>query len=450
VDEPKLEASVGINPFDTQQFQYTPQRNEQNSHPPTYAAQGVAQILVTAVLVVVAFAAGWFGNGYVNRANTATGDQQLVLQAWNDINQYYVVTGAINQKQMAYDAINAIVNSLGDTGHSRFETPEQLAQEQQQLQNAPTTGIGVYLSGGGSQPIRIDAIIPNSPASKVNLKPGDWIVGVNGTDVRGKTIDQVRPMISGAKGTTVTLTIIRPSVSTTATFQVPIVRGEFSAPTVVSYIIPGTGIDDIQLLQFSSDAGSQLQQALKDAQAQHVKGIILDLRDDPGGYLDQSVAVASQFIPYKPGENVLIEKSRTSQQAQPVQKGGLATTIPLAILVNNGTASAAEITAGAIQVDRPGVNVVGETTFGTGTVLQELMLSDGSALWLGTQEWLLPNGQSIYHKGYTPNQQVALPSNVAPVSALVASEEHLTQQQVLGAGDAQLVQAYKDLTGAQG
>lgn len=439
---------MGINPFDTQQ-QFTPQQDDRYSHQQTYAAQGIAQIIVTAVLVLVAFAAGWLGNGYVNRANVATGDQRLVLQAWNDINQYYVVTGSVNQKQMAYAAINAIVTSLGDTGHSRFETPEQLAQEQKSLQNAPTVGIGVYLSGGGSQPIRIDAIIPNSPASKVDLKPGDWIVGVNGTNVRGKTIDDARPMITGAKGTTVTLTIIRPSASTTATFDVSIVRGEFSAPTVASYIIPGTGIDDIQLLQFSSDADGQLRQALKDAQAQHVKGIILDLRDNPGGYLDQAVAVASEFIPYKPNVNVLIEKTRTSQQSEPVQKGGLATTTPLAILVNNGTASAAEITAGAIQVDRPGVNVVGEKTFGTGTVLQEFMLSDGSAVWLGTEEWLLPNGKSVYHNGYQPNQPVALPSNEAPVSALVAKEEHFSQQQVLSSGDAQLVQAYKDLTGGQ-
>lgn len=439
---------MGINPFDTQQqYQVTPQQGGQESGRQSYAAQGVAQILVTTVLVVVAFAAGWFGNSYVNRANVASGDQRLVLQAWNDINQYYVVTGSINQKQMAYDAINALVNSLGDTGHSRFETPEQLAQEQKSLQNAPTVGIGVFLSGGGNQPIRIDAIIPSSPASKVNLKPGDWIVGVNGTNVRGKTIDAARPLISGAKGTTVTLTIVRPSVSTTATFDVSIVRGEFSAPTVVSYIIPGTGIADIQLLQFSSDADSQLQKALKDAQAQHVKGIILDLRDNPGGYLDQAVSVASEFTPYKSGENVLIEKSRTSQQAQPVQKGGLATTTPLAIIVNNGTASAAEITAGSIQVNRPNVNIVGEKTFGTGTVLQEFMLSDGSALWLGTQEWLLPNGKSIYHNGLQPTQPVALPASAAPVSALVASEDHYSAQQVLTSGDTQLVQAYKDLTG---
>ncbi len=410
-------------------------------------AQGIAQLLVTAVLVAVAFGAGWFGNAYVNRANTASGDESLILQAWNDIDQYYVVTGSINHKQMAYAAIQGMVNSLGDTGHSRFETPEQLAQEQQQLHNAPTVGIGVYLSGGGQQPLKIDAIIPDSPASKSNLRPGDWIVGVNGQDVRGKTIDDVRPLIGGAEGTVVTLTIVRPNASTTATFDVSITRGKFSVPTVVSYIIPNLNIAHIQILQFAQDADSQLRIKIKAAQAANVRGIILDLRDNPGGYLDQAVAVASEFIPAGSGKNVLIEKSRSGSQTQLVTAGGLATTTPLAILVNNGTASAAEIVAGSIAVNRPGVHVVGEKTFGTGTVLQEFMLSDGSALWLGTEEWLLPNGQSIYHTGFTPDQQVALPANVAPVSPLVSQEENLSESQILNSGDSQLLQAIHDLQG---
>jgi carboxyl-terminal processing protease len=180
-----------------------------------------------------------------------------------------------------------------------------------------------------------------------------------------------------------------------------------------------------------------------------VRGIILDLRDDPGGYLDQAVTVASEFIPAGSGKNVLIVRSRTGSVSQPVSAGGLATTTPVVILVNNGTASAAEITAGSIAVDRKGVHVVGQTTFGTGTVLEPFMLGDGSALWLGTEEWLLPNGQSIYHTGYTPDQQVALPANVAPLSALVAKEETLSESQILNSGDAQLVQAIQDLGGAQ-
>src|SRR5215469_14692454 len=148
--------------------------------------QGIGQIVITAILVVVSFAAGWFGSAYANRQNTATGDQRLVLQAWNSINQYYVVTSSIDQKKMAYAAISAIVGTLGDTGHSRFETPEEFQQEQQDLQNQATVGIGVYISGGGSQPLTIDSVIPGSPAAKSNpqLRPGDEIVGVNGKSIQ--------------------------------------------------------------------------------------------------------------------------------------------------------------------------------------------------------------------------------------------------------------------------
>jgi carboxyl-terminal processing protease len=433
-----------MNPLDTESSSQ-PEVQHDDHRSPSYAIQGVSQILVTAVLVALAFGAGWFGNAYVNRSNVATGDASLILQAWNNIDQYYVVTSAINHKKMAYAAISAMVDSLGDKGHSRFETPEQLQQEESQLQNAPTVGIGVYLSGGGDKPLRIDAIIPNSPASRSTLKPGDWIVAVDGKSLQGMTLDQARPLIVGKKGTQVTLTIIRPSVSTTATFDVTLTRDQFTAPTVVSYIIPGTNIAHIQILQFASDADAQLQKALKEAQAQHVSGIVLDLRDNPGGYLDQAVAVTSEFVAAGPGKNVLLEKSRTGTQPVPVTPGGLATTTPLAILVNNGTASAAEITAGSISVNRPGVHVIGETTFGTGTVLQEFVLSDGSALWLGTQEWLLPNGKSIYGQGITPDQVVPLPSTVAPVSPLVAKEENYTEQQILNSGDVQLLQALKDL-----
>lgn len=411
------------------------------------AMQGVAQVIVTAVLVAVAFGAGWFGNNFVNRTSVASGDQRLILQAWNDIDQNYVVTGSIDHKKMAYAAISAMVNSLGDTGHSRFVTPEELKQEQDQLNNAPTVGIGVYLSGGGDKPLRIDAIIPNSPASKSTLKAGDLVVAVNHVDIKGKTIDQVRPLIVGAAGTSVTLTIVRPSVSPTVTFDVTLVRASFTVPSVVSYVIPTLNIAHIQILQFAQDTDAQLKKAIKDAQSKQLAGIILDLRDNPGGYLDQAVAVTSEFVPAGSGKNVLITRSRTSKQTEPVRPGGLATATPLVILVNNNTASAAEITTGAIAINRSDVHVVGQTTFGTGTVLQTFMLADGSALILGTEEFLLPNGQSIYHKGYTPDQIVTLPDNVTPVSPLIAQDSHYTLDQIMNSKDAQLLQGIKDLTG---
>ena len=273
--------------------------------------QSLMQVIITAVLVAVAFSAGWFGNGFVNRANTASGNEQLILQAWTLIDQNFVNTSAIDHRKMAYAAINAMVNSLGDTGHSRFETPEQFAQDQQQLQNAQTQGIGVLVSGGGSQPVRIDAVFPNSPAAKSTLQPGDLIVGVNGVNTKGMSLDQTRQLILGPADTTVTLTIIRPSASPTATFTVKIVRAQYHFPSVVSDIIPGVNIADIHILEFTADpnnpsdtADAELRVALKQALAQHVKGIILDLRDNPGGYLDQAQAVASEFIPSGAGKTV--------------------------------------------------------------------------------------------------------------------------------------------------
>ena len=446
---------MGIDPFNTESPQLPADRpyvEPSRSDNRMYTGQGVAQILVTAVLVAVAFGAGWFGRGAVSPTNNLSSDQLLILQAWNTIDQNYVVTGAIDHKKMAYAAIRAMVDSLGDTGHSRFETPEEYAQENKNLNGGATVGIGIYLSGGGSQPIRIDATIPGSPAANANLKPGDEIIAVNGTNVRGMTLDQFHNLATGKAGTAITLTIIRPSVSPTATFDVSIVRAPFTPPAVVSYIIPGLNLAHIQILSFDENQGdpslntdTQLKAALKTVLDAHVQGIILDLRDNPGGYLDQAVTVASQFIPAGPGKNVLIEETRGSRQTVPVQAGGLATTTPLAILVNDSTASAAEITAGAIHLNRPDVPLIGVKTFGTGTVLQAFQLADGSVILLGIEEWLLPNGQTIYHKGLDPTLPVTLPTNAVPMSPLVAQEEHLSGQQVLTSGDTQLLQAIKYL-----
>lgn len=406
------------------------------------ANSALMQIVTTSLLVIIAFTAGWFGNAYVNQNRyISSPDELLIHQAWVAINNNFVVTDRINQQKMAYAAIDAMVNTLGDTGHSRFETPEQYAQENQQLQDQGIVGIGVQLSGGGDKPIRIEVVFPNSPAEKGGLKPGDLIVSVDGKSIKGYTIDQARPLIAGKAGTKVTLGIIRPSDSPTKIFTVSLTREVFNVPTVSSFYIPGTSLVDIQLTQFSENADSELRKALQQAKSKQVSGIILDLRGNPGGYLTQAQAVASEFIAAGPNRNVLIVKSRTSSQTYPVNANGLATNIPLVVLVDGDTASAAEITTGAVKVNRPEVHVVGQKTFGTGTVLQTYVLADGSALVLGTEEFLLPNGSSIYGKGFTPDTPVALPTNVAPVLPLAASETDMTQQQVIASDDTQLLKA---------
>ncbi len=406
------------------------------------ANSALMRMVTTSLLVIIAFTAGWFGNAYVNQGRyISSPDELLIHQAWVAINNNFVVTDRINQQKMAYAAIDAMVNTLGDTGHSRFETPEQYAQENQQLQDQGIVGIGVQLSGGGAKPIRIEEVFPDSPADKGGLKPGDLILSVDGKNIKGYTIDQARPLITGKAGTQVTLGIVRPSESPTRIFTVTLTRAVFTVPTVSSFYIPGTSLVDIQLTQFSENADAELRTALQQAKSKQVSGIILDLRGNPGGYLTQAQAVASEFIAAGPNRNVLIVKSRTSSQTYPVNPGGLATNIPLVILVDGDTASAAEITTGAIKVNRPEVHVVGQKTFGTGTVLQTFVLADGSALVLGTEEFLLPNGASIYGKGFMPDTPIALPANVTPLLPLAASETNMTQRQVIASDDTQLLKA---------
>lgn len=416
----------------------------------SYARGMIWQTAVTSLLVIVAFASGWFGNAFVNRNNyvSPTSDEHLILQAWDDVTNNFVDTSKLDTKKMAYAAIDAIVNSLGDTGHSRFQTKAEFDAEQNQLNNSATVGIGVYLSGGGSAPLRIDAVIPDSPADKSGkLKPGDFIVAVDHKDITGMTIDQVRPLITGKADTQVTLTIKRTSATTATVFDVTLTRSSFKTPIVVSYIVPTLNIAFIEITQFAQGTDDQLKQALKDVKAANVQGIVLDLRDNPGGYLNEAVSVASEFIPAGKDKNVLIVRSRTDRQTEAVEAGGLATDTPLAILVNNNTASAAEIVTGAIKVNRPEVHVIGEKTFGTGTVLQPFTLSDGSVILIGTAEFLLPDGSSIYNKGISPDQPVTLPKDVVPVSTLVAKNLGYTLKQIEQSGDVQLIKALEDISG---
>jgi carboxyl-terminal processing protease len=408
--------------------------------------RGIAQIVVTSLLVVLAFGAGWFGNAFVNQANYIPADdvnQHIINQAYTEINKNYVFTGAIDKQKMAYAAINAMVETLKDEGHSRFETPEEYKNEAGQLNNDKIIGIGVYLGGGGDKPLTITAVMPNSPAAKANLKAGDQITAVNGTTIKGLTLDQVRPLIKGdgKEGSSVTLTIVRPTETPPAPRDVTLIRAEITPPTAVGYTISDLNIAHIQLLDFSANADDELKKAIRDAQAKQVKGIILDLRGNGGGYLDQAVNVTSEFVPAGTDKNVMILRTRTTSQTLKVKTGGLATTTPLVILVDGNTASAAEITAGSIAINRPDAQTVGVKTFGTGTVLEPKTLADGSTLILGTGEWRLPNDTSIYNKGYVPQNVVELPQDVVAFTPLSANGDLTTYANIKASNDTQLLRA---------
>ena len=205
-----------------------------------------------------------------------------------------------------------------------------------------------------------------------------------------------------------TLTILDPINGGTQDYVLK--RAKITIKNVEWSRVPGTNIADIRLSAFSQGVGDDLQKVLEEIHNQGMEGIILDLRNNPGGLLDEAVNVASQFLS---GGNVLLAKdARGGESPYPVKVGGQVTTLPVVVLVNNGTASAGEIVTAALK-ESGRASVVGETTFGTGTVLNQFSLSDGSAIYLATEEWLTPSGETIWHKGITPEVEVLLPADAA-------------------------------------
>lgn len=223
-------------------------------------------------------------------------------------------------------------------------------------------------------------------------------------------------------------------------------RSQVQLPIVTSHYFPETHTGHILIMQFADNTDAMLKQALSDLKKQGMQKLILDLRDNPGGYFDQAISVASEFIPAGNGKNVVLVKDSNGKiTPQPVQAGGLATDIPLVVLVNGNTASAAEIVTGAIKDNNRG-KVIGEHTFGTGTVLQEFDLPDGSALLLGVQEFLTPNGHFIRSGGIQPDMQIAMPSaSTTAITPLTENEQNLTAAQALQSGDTQFAAAYQYL-----
>ena len=392
-------------------------------------------VLVCGFLIV--FAAG-IGGGMIIQgqrssvpavSNDSISEFKLVEDAWNLTTEKYVDKTATVPQTLAYGTIAGMVDSLGDTGHSTFLTPDEVKQADQEEQGT-FQGIGAEVQEKDGQVV-IVAPLDGSPAQKAGLRPGDMILKVNGQAVT--SVSQAVAIILGPAGTSVTLTI---QDSTGATRDITIVRAVIKLVDVTWHELPGSSIADLRISSFDSGASSQLDSALAAIKAQGATGIILDLRDNPGGLLQEAVGVASRFL--KTG-NVLLEKDSSGKITPvPVLGGVSVTTLPMAVLVDEGTASGAEVVAGALK-DAGGAKLIGETTFGTGTVLVQFPLSDGSALLLAVQEWLTPSGKTIWHTGLMPDVVVPLAAGAAPL--VPEAEQGLTQAQLRASGDQQLLSA---------
>ncbi len=357
---------------------------------------------------------------------------KLMAEAWNTIQRVYVDRNAVKPKLMTYGAISGMVNALGDTGHSRFLTPEMLKQERH-LTKGELEGIGAEVQMKNGQLV-IVAPIDGSPAQKARLKPGDIILKVDEKEVTGLPLDQAVALILGPAGTPVRLTILDPE--TRQTKDIALIRARITLQNVTWRQLPGTKVAHLRIVTFSNGVTGELRKALFTIQKEGVTGLILDLRNNPGGLYDEAVSTASQFL--RSG-NVLLEKNALGKTTTvPVRPEGAATALPLVVLINGGTSSGAEIVAGALQ-DADRAKLVGQKTFGTGTVLQAFPLSDGSALMLAIEEWLTPAGRVIWHQGISPDFVVPLPPEVTPL--LPVTERELTAEKLMESGDVQLLRA---------
>ncbi len=353
-------------------------------------------------------------------------------QAWDLVQENFVDRSAVNPKNLTYGAIEGMLNALGDTGHTRFMTANDVAMQSSDLAGE-FQGIGAELGQKDGYPM-IVAPLDGSPAEKAGLQAGDVLIQVDGQSVAGLSLDEVVRMVRGPEGKPVTLMVIHPGQGSMT--QVTIVRAKIQMHPVSWTMVPGTHIAHIRLSQFSANINRELVAALKDSQAAGATALVVDVRNNSGGLLDQAIAVTSQFLK---GGNVLIERdAKGKEKADAVIAGGQATDPPMVVLTNLGTASAAEIFAGAIQ-DNHRAQVVGDTSFGTGTVLQSFPLSDGSALLLGTSEWLTPGGRQIWKHGIQPDVAVPLPAG--STSLTPSKEKDMTPDQFRASGDAQLLKA---------
>ncbi len=405
------------------------------------------RIVVTLILFLV-FGAGMTAGVFLNQQIAAANNQVVlvpngtaehirqVVNAWQIIQDHYVDRSALDKTQMTYGALSGLVDSLGDTDHSRFMTPK-MVQAQSNFTNGTFEGIGAEVESRDGQ-IVVVAPIDGSPAQKAGLQPGDVILKVNGEDVSGQDVSTVVEKILGPSGTQVTLTVQDPD--TQQTRDIPITRAKIKYNNVTWSIVPGTTIAQLRLVGFSNGVTQDTAAALEQIKSQGATGLILDLRNNPGGLLDKSVGVSSQFL--KSGTVLQQRDANGKVELTQVLPGGVATEIPVVVLVNRGTASAAEIVTGALQ-DAGRAKVIGETTFGTGTVLNQFNLPDHSAMLLATEEWLTPKGRVIWHQGLAPDIEVKIAADAPLLTPDV--ERNLTPDKIKASSDLQVLEAIKTL-----
>jgi carboxyl-terminal processing protease len=391
-----------------------------------------------ALLLATAYGAYAYGRSQSPAALGEKDRQSLALfaEALDTVRDDYVDREAIDPEKQTYGAIEGMLDTLGDEGHTRFLTPEERERNREGLSGS-YVGIGVTLESEDEEVV-VTSPVEGSPADEAGVEPGDVVVAVDGESVREEDLSEVVEKIRGPEGTRVELTVLRDGEERVFDLE----RIEIETPAASWVLIPGSDVAHVRLSSFSDDSAEKLGQAFEEARAAGARRFVLDLRNNPGGRLDQAVEMAGDFL--QPGSVVYVRQDASGEREEiRVEGGSEPTDAPMVVLVNDGTASSSEILAGALR-DNDRATVIGETTFGTGTVLSEFVLRDGSAILLGVAEWLTPDGDYIRETGIVPDEKVSLGEDAEPLTPDEARD--LPREEILES-DSQLRRAFEKLQG---
>lgn len=307
--------------------------------------------------------------------------------------------GPADKTKLLDGAKKGLLNATGDP-YTVYLTAEEAKELDDDL-SGTLSGIGAEIAIKNNQ-LTVVAPIADSPAEKAGLKPGDAIIRIDDTDSSGLTLEQAVRKIRGAADTQVKLKVVRGNAAPT---DYTITRAVITVASVKSSMKPG-GVGYLQVTRFGSDTGEKLHTAAADLQSQGATKFVLDLRNDPGGYLEEAVTVTSQFL--NSGE-LVVEQRKDGKSIEKLYSKGQGSMIgkPTVVLINAGSASASEIVAGALQ-DHKVATLVGETSFGKGSVQEISKLAGGAELKITVAHWYTPAGKNITKEGIKPDHEVKL------------------------------------------
>ncbi len=329
-------------------------------------------------------------------------EYEPMWEAYELLKKNYVFAEELDDQELAWGAINGMLRAAGDP-HTSYMTPVQYEETQRQYAGE-FEGIGAEVDTSGDY-LRVVSPLPNSPAEEVGLLPNDLIIEVDGQDVTGMDAWDVIFMVRGPAGTNVVLTIFREGSPEPLEFDITRYKIEF--PMVEGEMLTDSNLAYVKINQFGDATDAELEKMLEELLANNPSGLILDLRNNPGGLLNQAIEVASEFVREGP---ITIQDFGVDEARREFanENDGIALDIPMVVLINNGSASASEIVAGALQVFER-APIVGETSFGKGTAQTWVGLSNGQgAVRITNSRWLLPDGQTINQVGITPDIVVEL------------------------------------------